>query len=71
MLINYINEIKQVSVGESVSDISAGSLTGSDYLHDLATLYAIVASDGVFDLNLGQLSLFHAVLSKELILLLI
>ena len=71
MLINYIYETKALSVGEPVGHISPGSLTGSDNLHDLAPLDAIVTSDGVFDLNLGKLSFFHAVLREQLVFLLV
>jgi hypothetical protein len=35
----------------------------AELVQRMATLDAIVASNGVLDLNLGQLSLFHAVLS--------
>jgi hypothetical protein len=60
-----------MSVSESVGDIPTSGLTRSDYFHDLATLHTIIAGDRVFHLNLGELSLFHSVLGKKLILLLI
>ena len=54
------------SVGDAVGHISASSLRRADNLHDLAFVYAEVASDGVLTLDLGQLALSSAVSFKEL-----
>ena len=63
--------LSRASISESVSDIAAGSLGCADDLHDLPALDTVVPSDGIFDLDLGQLCVLHTVLGQQLVLFLV